>query len=556
MNFNELNLSVEVTRALEDMGFEKATPIQAEAIPPVLEGLDIIGQAQTGTGKTAAFGIPLLEKIDPKIKNPQALILCPTRELAVQVANEFRKLGKYKTNVKCMAIYGGEPIRFQIMGLRKGCQIIVGTPGRVIDHINRKTIKLNHVNTMILDEADEMLKMGFREDIESILGSVENEQRQMLLFSATMPKPILDITHKFQNNPKLIKVVSKELTTKNVTQQAFNVRSALKVEALTRLLGVHKPKLSLVFCNTKRTVDEVTDQLLQKGYACDKIHGDIDQKIRLDVLSKFNRGLINILVATDVAARGIDINDVEAVFNFDVPEKEDYYVHRIGRTGRAGRSGASYTLVGEREGYRLRNIMGYTKCKIERCEVPTIKKVNKSKIQQFKENLKVKMDSTEDLEKYMDIILALENDGYMPSQIAAALLASNLEISEQDEVDFAPVRRRRDDRDRHQGRRNDRGGDRRRGDRRDGERRDRRLRGNVSRLHINLGKKHGIREKDIVGAIAGEAGIRGREIGSIEMYDKFTFVEIPDQHAGHVIEVMNKSRIRGKKIRVENAKAK
>lgn len=562
MNFKDLNLSSEVARALEEMGFETPTPIQAQAIPEVLEGHDIIGQAQTGTGKTAAFGIPLLEKIDPSVRKPQALILCPTRELAVQVANEFQKLGKFLHNVKCMPVYGGEPIRFQIMGLRKGVQIIVGTPGRVIDHINRKTLKLSHVNTVILDEADEMLNMGFREDIEGILEQVENEEKQMLLFSATMPKPILDITHKFQKNPKLIKVVNKELTTKNVTQQAYHIKSALKTEALCRLVDVHQPKLSLVFCNTKRTVDEVTDRLLQKGYAADKIHGDIDQKLRLDVLSKFNRGLINILVATDVAARGIDINDVEAVFNYDVPEKEDYYVHRIGRTGRAGRKGASYTLVGEREGYRLRNIISYTKVRIEKSSVPTIKKVNKSKINQFKEDLKLSMDNNENLEKYMDVITALENEGYLPNQIAAALLASSMEICEQDEIDFTPSRRSRDDRD-SRGRSRDRrgGGDRRERRSSDrGERRERRDRGgdskNMSRLHINLGKTHGIREKDIVGAIAGEAQIRGREIGAIDMYDKFTFVEIPKEQSTHVLDTMNKSRIRGKKIRVEVANAK
>ncbi len=336
MKFTELDISKNLLKAVMDMGFEEATEIQEKSIPLILSGRDMIGQSQTGTGKTAAFALPVLDRVDPKINKPQVIVLCPTRELAVQVCGEFNKLSKY-TGIKSFPVYGGEPIFRQISALKRGAQIIIGTPGRLMDHMNRKTIKLDHVKSIILDEADEMLNMGFREDIETILKNIPTEDIQTILFSATMPKSIMDITHLYQNNPKIVKITRKELTTDTIDQRYYHVLEHHKLEVLRRLLDVYNPKLTLIFCNTKRKVDEVTELLQDSGYASDKIHGDMNQVVRLSVLGKFNKGVINILVATDVAARGLDIQNVEAVVNYDVPENEEYYVHRIGRTGRAGK---------------------------------------------------------------------------------------------------------------------------------------------------------------------------------------------------------------------------
>lgn len=542
MNFNELNLSKEMIRATDEMGFTEPTSIQSQTIPLILEGADVIGQSQTGTGKTAAFAIPVLEKVDVELKKPQVLILCPTRELAVQISNEFKKLSKYMKGIKSFPIYGGEPINRQIMGLRKGPQIIVGTPGRTMDHMRRRTLKFNNLTTVILDEADEMLKMGFREDIETILEHVPDE-KQMILFSATMPKTILNITHKFQNDPQLVKVTSKALTTLNVSQRYYEVKDKYKIDALCRLLDVYNPKLSLIFCNTKKKVDEITDLLLSKGIACDKIHGDINQTVRLNVLNKFNNKKINILVATDVAARGLDINNVEAVFNFDVPENEDYYVHRIGRTGRANKTGRAFTLVSRREQRLLRDIKHYIKTDIPKKQIPTLSKVNSVKIDGFMESIKDTIDNS-DLDKYIDIINTARAEGYSTKSIAAALLKSELELHDGKDINFNYDKYERlpagNGRDRNRNRKP------RRGAKREG----------MTRFYINAGKNHKISAKDILGAIAGETNIPGREIGTIDLFEKFSFVELPEEYVKNVLDIMNKSKIRGKKIKMEVANKK
>ena len=335
MKFEELNIDERIMRAVEDMGFEEASPIQAQAIPQLLEGRDVIGQAQTGTGKTAAYSIPVLSMIKPELKKPQAVVLCPTRELAVQVADEIRKLAKYMSDIKVLPVYGGQEIVRQIKSLKNGVQIIVGTPGRVMDHMRRKTVKFDDVKMVVLDEADEMLDMGFREDMETILSDTP-EERQTVMFSATMPKPILDIAAKFLNNPQVVKVVRKELTVKNIDQYYYEVRQKNKTELLCRLVDIYNPKLSIVFCNTKKQVDELISELKGRGYFADGIHGDMKQQQRDRVMADFRSGKTEILIATDVAARGIDVDDVDIVFNYDLPQDEEYYVHRIGRTGRAG----------------------------------------------------------------------------------------------------------------------------------------------------------------------------------------------------------------------------
>ncbi|NLZ82903.1 MAG: DEAD/DEAH box helicase, partial [Clostridiales bacterium] len=325
--FEELELNSQIIRAIEDMGFEEMSPIQANAIPVILEGKDVVGQAQTGTGKTAAFGIPMLQVVDPKDRAIQGIVLCPTRELAIQVAEEYRNLGKYLHGIKVLPIYGGQEISKQIRSIKAGSQIIIGTPGRVMDHMRRKTIKLDNIKMIVLDEADEMLNMGFREDIETIL-SQTTEDRQMVMFSATMAKSILDIAKTYQDNPEIIKVVKKELTVPKIEQYYYEVSPKNKEEVLSRLLDMYNPKLSLVFCNTKRQVDELTSALQGRGYFAEGLHGDLKQIQRDRVMNSFRNGKTEILVATDVAARGIDVDDVEAVFNYDVPQDDEYYVHR------------------------------------------------------------------------------------------------------------------------------------------------------------------------------------------------------------------------------------
>lgn len=360
-----------IIRAVEEMGFETMTPIQEQAIPVMLEGRDLIGQAQTGTGKTAAFGIPIIQKIDPEEKGLQAIILCPTRELAIQAAEEIRRFAKYMHEVKVLPVYGGQDISRQIRALSKGVQIVVGTPGRVMDHMRRHTLKTSKVRIVVLDEADEMLNMGFREDIETILKDMP-EERQTALFSATMPRPILEITKEYQKeDAEYIRVTPKEVTIPLIKQAYYQVQRKDKEEVLTRLIDYYHPKRSLIFCNTKRMVDELSEHLKDRGYQAEGLHGDLSQGQRDTVMNLFRGGRMDILIATDVAARGIDVDDVEAVFNYDVPDDIEYYVHRIGRTGRAGKTGRSFTLVVGREMYKIRDIERVCHTKIRERSIPS-----------------------------------------------------------------------------------------------------------------------------------------------------------------------------------------
>ncbi|WP_050613769.1 DEAD/DEAH box helicase [Bacillus testis] len=368
--FSELGLQQSTMRSIERMGFEEATPIQAQTIPVALEGKDIIGQAQTGTGKTTAFGIPLMEKIDTKSEFVQGIVIAPTRELAIQVSEELYKLG-YGKRVNVLAVFGGQDIDRQIRALKKKPHIIVGTPGRLLDHINRKTLKLGNVETVVLDEADEMLNMGFIEDIESILSNVP-EDHQTLLFSATMPDPIRKIAERFMENPHLVRVKAKEMTVDRIQQFYVELKESEKFDALTRLLDIQTPELAIVFGRTKRRVDELSTALNLRGYTAEGIHGDLSQAKRLSVLKKFKEGSIDVLVATDVAARGLDISGVTHVYNFDIPQDPESYVHRIGRTGRAGKTGVAVSFVTYRERSQLYVIERTTKKRMERIKTPTI----------------------------------------------------------------------------------------------------------------------------------------------------------------------------------------
>ena len=546
IKFEDLNLDAKILRAVTDMGFEAASPIQGQSIPLELEGLDIIGQAQTGTGKTAAFGSPLLQKVDPKSKKLQAIILCPTRELAIQVSEEIRRLAKYMHGVKVLPIYGGQEIGRQIRSLKDGIQVIIGTPGRVMDHMRRKTLKLEHVHTVVLDEADEMLNMGFLEDMETILSELP-EERQTVMFSATMPPAIAEIAKKFQKDPEIVKVVKKELTVPKVTQYYYEVKPKTKVEVMCRLLDMYDPKLSIVFCNTKRQVDDLVQELQGRGYFAEGLHGDLKQMQRDRVMNSFRNGRTDILIATDVAARGIDVDDVEAVFNYDIPQDDEYYVHRIGRTGRAGREGKAFSLVVGREVYKLREIQRYCKTKIIPQPIPSLNDVTSIKVEKIMDSVEeIIRDS--DLDKIINIVekRVLEED-YTTLDLAAALLKMSMGDDYEDiSVERTPLRSLDELEDYERGARNRNNGRGARSGSRGGSE-------NVARLFINIGKNQGIKPGDILGAIAGESGMPGRMVGSIDMFDKYTFVEVPREQADVVLQAMKDVKIKGKNVHMEKA---
>ena len=528
VRFEEMGLSEEIQKAVRYMGFEEASPIQAKAIPAMISGIDLIGQAQTGTGKTAAFGIPILEKVDPKLKKLQAIVLCPTRELAIQVADEIRNLSRYMHGIKVLPIYGGQDIVKQIRSLKSGTQIVIGTPGRVMDHMRRKTMKLDFVHTVVLDEADEMLNMGFREDIEFVLSGVP-EERQTVLFSATMPKPIMEITKKFQNNAKVIKVTKKELTVPNIEQYYYDVKPKKKEEVLSRLLDIYSPRLSVVFCNTKKQGDLLVNALLGRGYFAAGLHGDMKQEQRDRVMQGFRTGKTEILVATDVAARGIDVDEVEAVFNYDLPQDDEYYVHRIGRTGRAGREGRAFSFVSGKEVYKLKEIQRYCKTKIYAQKVPSLNDVANTKMENILDDVE-RVIEQEDLDMMINAIEErVNNSEFTAMDMAAAFLkiccgmTEDNKNTEENDWEF--------------------------GDTGAGE-------DGMVRLFINIGKKQRVRPGDILGAIAGESGMDGKLIGTIDMYDKYTFVEVPREYAREVLNAMKNVKIKGKTVAVEPANQK
>ncbi len=524
MKFDELNIDERILRAIEDMGFEETSPIQTQAIPAVCEGIDVVGQAQTGTGKTAAYTIPMLMKIDPQIKKPQAIVLCPTRELAVQVAEEIRKLAKYMSDIKVLPVYGGQEIVRQIKSLKTGVQIIVGTPGRVMDHMRRKTVKFDNINMVILDEADEMLDMGFREDMETILTETP-EDRQTVMFSATMPKAIMDIARNFQKDARIIKVVRKELTVSNIEQFYYEVRPKNKTEVLCRLIDIYNPRLSVVFCNTKRQVDELISELKGRGYFADGIHGDMKQQQRDRVMDDFRSGKVDILIATDVAARGIDVDDVDMVFNYDIPQDEEYYVHRIGRTGRAGRSGMALSFISGKEVYKLKDIERYCKTKILAKPVPSLDDVKNTKL----DNMFDKIRQTIEEGGLTDMVNLVEEhvnqEEYTSMDMAAALLKMLIgdTLDREDEVEEFHFDTDKDD-------------------------------SRMVRLFINIGKKDKIKPANILGAIAGESGMPGKLVGAIDMMDNYTFVDVPAIHAEKILKAMNDNvQIKGLRVNVEKA---
>ena len=613
LTFSDLGISEEILKAVEDMGYTQPSTIQSQSIPFLLEGKDVIGQAQTGTGKTASFGIPIIDKVDASSKKPQALILCPTRELAVQVEGEIVKLAKYKRGISSTCIYGGDSMDRQIRDLKRGVQIVVGTPGRIMDHMDRGTLKLENVGIIVLDEADEMLDMGFRDDIENILSECP-EERQTIFFSATMPKPIMDLTRKYQKNPEIVRVLRKELTVENVSQVYYEVKPALKIELMTRLISLNQFNLGIVFCNTKRVTDEVTEELLARGITAEALHGDLSQGQRTKVMNKFRKGQVAILVATDVAARGIDVDDVEVVFNFDLPLDEDNYVHRIGRTGRAGKSGAAISFVtGRKDMFRVKDLEKFIKTSITKMAPPSVADLVELKKTQLIKDVYRQLNKIEDNSFYEDTIGQMLTEGLTMEQIVLGLAKIQManavhEMEDQNfDLDLGRGGERSGDRggrrpegrdfgrgrerDRDSGRssgsrerggrfeRSDRGDRPERSDRGDrperserGDRPERADRGErssdrgpsrekgvtepgMARLFLNLGKKDRIRPNDIVGAIAGETGVPGRSIGGIDIFDNFSFVDVPSKDAEHVIKVMKNNTIKGITVNMEISKA-
>ncbi len=515
MKFDELPISEKLKRAARDMGFEEATPIQAKTIEAILSGRDLIGQAKTGSGKTAAFALPCIEKIDTDDDSLQAVILAPTRELAVQICGEIRKLLKYTDDIKVLAVYGGQPITEQIRALKKGVNIVVGTPGRVIDHIKRHTLKPGNVSYVVLDEADEMLNMGFREDIEKILKKIP-EERQTLLFSATMPKAIKEIVHKYQKDPIHIKAEDENAAMPDIKQNYIEMKEKTKPEALCRILEYYEPHLAIVFCNTKKRVDDVAEKLKARGFAAEGLHGDMEQPKRDKVMKKFRTGRVNVLAATDVAARGIDVENVELVINYDLPQEPEFYVHRVGRTGRAGKSGIAVSFVAGKEKERLKSIVGLTKKKIKPMPLPSGEDIFNGKIKRLIQN--AQNETKQNIEKYVEIVEKLGRESIDPVLLAAGLIKLNMGqsgIEDAVDIDEGPELRT---------------------------------------VYIDAGSRDGVRIKDIVGALAGECGIQGSVIGDISVEGDYTLAEIPKKYVRDVLKGMKGKKIKKKSVTVSLVK--
>ncbi len=418
--FAELGLSPEILRAVAKMGFEEASPVQTAVIPVVLTGRDVVGQSSTGSGKTAAFAIPALEQVDPHLRAVQVLILCPTRELAVQVAEEVGKLSFYKRGIHAVPIYGGQSYERQFRALAAGTQVVIGTPGRVMDHMERGTLKLDKLKLVVLDETDRMLDMGFRDDIEHILKAVP-EKRQLLFFSATIPRAIQDLIGRYSRDPAWIKIASVAQNAPQVEQVYFEVDRRSKIEALTRLIDVHDFRYGIIFCSTKIMVDELDEHLHARGYSTDRLHGDISQAQRERVMDKFRRRSFEFLVATDVAARGLDVDDLEVVFNFDLPNDAEDYTHRIGRTGRAGKSGRAFTFVSGQEIYKLQSMVRWAKLDIRRERVPSLDEVEEAKANVFFEKIRATLDAKQ-FPPHDRMIDRLLDQGYASTDICSALI--------------------------------------------------------------------------------------------------------------------------------------
>ena len=545
MTFKDLNLPEPILQALEKVGYEKPSPIQAESIPLLLEGHDLLGQAQTGTGKTAAFALPMLANIDPEQRKPQLLVLAPTRELAIQVAEAFQVYASFSQKIKVLPVYGGQSYDNQIRQLKRGVQVVVGTPGRIIDHIKRKTLDLSELKFLVLDEADEMLRMGFIDDVELILSHAP-EERQTALFSATMPGPIKKITQRYLKNPKHVKIASKVSTASTIRQRYCQIAPHHKLEALTRIMEVEVFDGMIIFVRTKTATVELADKLSARGYDVEPLNGDIPQAARERTVEKLKQGKIDILVATDVVARGLDVERVSHVINYDIPYDSESYVHRIGRTGRAGRQGDAILFISHREKRLLFSIEKTTKQPIEAMPIPSISEINETRLSRFKQSV---AEATQDdsIESLMPIVeMIKEENEASPEVLMAALLKIAqgdepliLKESDRPDINSKPPR---DSRDRNS---------------RDGrERKPRVPRGNrkpeegMQRFRIEVGHVHGAKPGNIVGAIANEANINSKHIGAIEIYDNFSTVDLPEGMPKETRDTLQGTRVAGQRLNI------
>lgn len=547
LTFSDLNLPEALLKALEKVGYEKPSPIQAESIPLLLDGHDLLGQAQTGTGKTAAFALPMLANIDADDNSTQLLVLAPTRELAIQVAEAFHSYAAFSKKIKVLPVYGGQSYDNQIRALKKGVQVVVGTPGRVIDHIKRGTLKLDQLKFLVLDEADEMLRMGFIDDVEWILGHAPDE-RQTALFSATMPERIRHITKRYLNEPKHVKIASKVSTASTIRQRFCQIAGHHKLEALTRILEVEEYDGVIIFVRTKTATVELAEKLSARGYDVEPLNGDIPQKSRERTVERLKEGKIDILIATDVVARGLDVERVSHVINFDIPYDTESYVHRIGRTGRAGREGDAILFISHREKRLLFAIEKATKQRIEPMAIPSISELNEQRLKRFKQSIIEAMED-DSIETLIPLIETIQSETEAdPTVLMAALVKiaqgnEPLILQESDRPDLtARAPRDRDDR---RGNRDSRGRD----DRRGGRQRTKPEEG-MQRYRIDVGRAHGAKPGNIVGAIANEANINSKHIGAIEIYDSFSTVDLPAGMPKETKDTLQNTRVAGQKLSI------
>ncbi len=551
--FSELGIAPELLKAIESLGFELPSPIQSEAIPPALEGRDVVGQSQTGSGKTMAFAVPALQAIDPGAHAVQALVLCPTRELAMQVCAEVHKLLPFKPGINAVPVYGGSSYGRQIRALKQGAQMVVGTPGRVLDLISRKDLRLEALKTLVFDEADKMLDMGFREDIDKVMSSAP-EERQTICFSATFSRQIRNLIESYTKDPATITIEHKALTVPTIEQRFYEVRGRSKLETLCRVLDIEDAQKAIVFTNTKKAADEITDALVARGYTADRLHGDLTQMMRDRVMKNFRQGALDVLVATDVAGRGLDVDDVDIIFNFDLPYDEEDYVHRIGRTGRAGRSGKAINLVAGKEIFLLQRIQRYIKTKIARAKVPSQEEVANVRVDQQFEKLKALLEAGE-FKSHDATVERLLDAGFTSTDISSALLHMLLQESEREGEEIA------EDRGPQRGERRERfdrgddgpgGGGRRparpdRGPAREG------AHGPMVRMFINVGAVDNVNPGQIAGAIYNTAKLPTGSLGGIEIFERSSYFELPESLADQAIRGVRDAKLRGRKLRVDYA---
>lgn len=540
MRFSDLNLSKEVLQAIDDMGFENPSEVQEGTIPLILEGRDVLAQAQTGTGKTASFGIPIIEGIQDDCDGMQGLVLVPTRELARQVSDELKKLAKYKKFISIVPIYGGADMGKQLRDLKKGADIVVGTPGRVMDHMKRKTIVLDDLKFLTLDEADEMFDMGFRDDMKTIIEKT-NPDRQTLFFSATFDNDIKEFSRLYQVDPAKVIIEKKELTAEKIEQFYLELNRNMKTEILNRLILIHKPKKSIIFCNTKRMVEALELEIAQRGYKVDSLHGDMRQSSRDNVMKKFRNGTIDVLIATDVAARGLDVSDIDLVFNYDLPQQAEYYVHRIGRTARAGKKGASFTFVTSRDYPKFKEIEKYANIKMEKMKLPTKSDVEKESLDDLFDKVNKNIIRAEDQENYTEVLNKLLAEGHSLYDISASLLkmvkesTNKTKIKDLDRVDYGKGFEMSRESDSSKRKSKDKGMKKIKG----------------PKIFINKGKRDGLDSRDIIRLLGKHTDLAPSDIGRINIMPNFSFVEIPKKMIKDAIRDIDGKSLKGKSIKAE-----